>query len=1235
MVLQKRSTKFIPQTSTEKSYTHVRATALPENFQSTTGSRKDEILENRKFINSLPELQIDNIFHTILTDKLILEASFGEIRSDTTEAYQGTLSDPRFGASPANNNICGSCASNRDFCPFHIGHIALAHPIINPAGLMASVILVLQSVCNSCGRLLMYPEQLIDAGENMLQGKERLERIAAKVPIKAVCNHCGDNITQFVKDRSNNTGRLYVNGDVPMMIDEYEVKKRLSRISKTDAEFLGFSEYHPSDMVISIYPVIAPEFRPPFYKDNVEHRHVITEIYIKLIRSNGALRNIVEGSKASTKEKTRELINDKITEIIFDIRKFLSSKNWKVNRKNLKSLKSVFGEKGGAIDAIKGSSRMGNVGRTVAGPDPANNHNEITIPEYIARRISTLVVASYHNIEMLTKMYNDGLIKRIIFSKNHVHNHPMVVNDIIITEKNHHLYNIQIGDSVYRPLIDGDIVLIGRQPSLHKGSLIGCRVRITHDINMGANLSITTPLNLDFDGDELNITVIANSGEEMDLIANAKYVMMKEQTGAPLVGIVFNALTAIYLMTAPDDGHHRSWLSSAMFFNGLMEIEHGVNINDLLTRADNENVKLIITFDDGFNDIHLKSDDFRDETNLKNFADTLTPMVSDDIINAKIYNSVDEQINTYIQEIKNTILINDVSSKIGNNINEIHEHIMSLFMNFIDKIKNHEPINELEFIRNINKDQNLLANDLNIINFLMKEFDIDELVLSNVFIQIKNEFEKINTYVDETTDSAEIANREKQMYNLSATQQLKNNNTNIIKSPTDIDLLIFSEQLKSQNLDLFNNKELFESIVKKINTIKKYSQNNIKSWTDVKNILSSLNSTTILSDNSIFLHDNFSTEQYAMIIATKIINIVKLLESPISIKENSVDIIEARKLYERIKSKFTIYYPGSLLLSAVFPSDFNYNMKDVLIRNGIIVQGTLTSTHISPGSHNSIIHFIYTYYNEDRRIEFLSDIQRIGTFIIGSLGVSFGYSDLNTSELQGVNASEELRSAMAAAKYSAQQLASQNQSFQTTKTHEKIAMISSTIVNKAIDIAKKLPSDSPYKIMAESGTKGSAGNTAQALAAIGYISGGKVIGHKWGSARRFPHLFPQSEQMDQFNLIRNGLAINDYTSGFTLTEGFSASDAARKANIAIACNTSESGTIYKNMANAMRSLVIDYLGVVRNERNKINSFLYAGDGMGRNKVLVIQNKDIPPQLISPLPIFADIRNIVDDLNVRA
>ena len=74
-------------------------------------------------------------------------------------------------------------------------------------------------------------------------------------------------------------------------------------------------------------------------------------------------------------------------------------------------------------------------------------------------------------------------------------------------EKKELCNQLKIGDIVERHIIDEDVVLFNRQPSLHRVSIMGFHAKILPWRTLRFNESNCTPFNADFDGDEMNIHI--------------------------------------------------------------------------------------------------------------------------------------------------------------------------------------------------------------------------------------------------------------------------------------------------------------------------------------------------------------------------------------------------------------------------------------------------------------------------------------------------------------------------------------------------------------------------------------------------------------------------------------------------------------------------------------------------------------------------------------------------------
>ena len=67
--------------------------------------------------------------------------------------------------------------------------------------------------------------------------------------------------------------------------------------------------------------------------------------------------------------------------------------------------------------------------------------------------------------------------------------------------------HLEIGYTVERHIDNNDPVVFNRQPSLHKMSMMGHRIKVMPWSTFRLNLSCTSPYNADFDGDEMNMHV--------------------------------------------------------------------------------------------------------------------------------------------------------------------------------------------------------------------------------------------------------------------------------------------------------------------------------------------------------------------------------------------------------------------------------------------------------------------------------------------------------------------------------------------------------------------------------------------------------------------------------------------------------------------------------------------------------------------------------------------------------
>lgn len=114
--------------------------------------------------------------------------------------------------------------------------------------------------------------------------------------------------------------------------------------------------------------------------------------------------------------------------------------------------------------------------------------------------------------------------------------------------------HIHIPCQVERHLVDDDIVVFNRQPTLHKMSMMGHRVKVLPWSTFRLNLSVTTPYNADFDGDEMNMHIPQGleTKAEIQELCMVPQMILTPQSNRPVMGIVQDSLTGATKMTKRD-----------------------------------------------------------------------------------------------------------------------------------------------------------------------------------------------------------------------------------------------------------------------------------------------------------------------------------------------------------------------------------------------------------------------------------------------------------------------------------------------------------------------------------------------------------------------------------------------------------------------------------------------------------------------------------------------------------
>ncbi|XP_015756612.1 PREDICTED: DNA-directed RNA polymerase II subunit RPB1-like [Acropora digitifera] len=217
----------------------------------------------------------------------------------------------------------------------------------------------------------------------------------------------------------------------------------------------------------------------------------------------------------------------------------------------LKSVKQRLKSKEGRVRGNLMGKRVDFSARAVITPDPNLSIDQVGVPRTIAQNLTFPEIVTPFNIDSMQELVRRGN-NQYPGAKYIIRDNGERV-DLRFHPKPSDLH-LQFGYRVERHIRDDDVIIFNRQPTLHKMSMMGHRVKILPWSTFRLNLSVTTPYNADFDGDEMNLHV----PQSLEARAEITEIMMvprnivTPQSNKPVMGIVQDSLMAVRRFTKRD-----------------------------------------------------------------------------------------------------------------------------------------------------------------------------------------------------------------------------------------------------------------------------------------------------------------------------------------------------------------------------------------------------------------------------------------------------------------------------------------------------------------------------------------------------------------------------------------------------------------------------------------------------------------------------------------------------------
>jgi DNA-directed RNA polymerase II subunit RPB1 len=452
-----------------------------------------------------------------------------ELFDNNSEPKRNGLIDARLGTTD-DNIICDTCGLNSTFCGGHFGHIILEEYMFN-IGFLPYVKKILSCVCLKCSKLLVYKneKELNEIVKNKV-GKNRLAEIKNLVKDATHCQQpnvgCGapvfkikmehkktEMLVVLVAELKDNSSREEENAtkssETSITLTPETCYNILKNISDEDCAILGFDPKRgrPENMIHKIFPVPPVPVRPSVKLDGSAptREDDLTRKLADIVKKNVELGHHKETIGIQSIQNVThhaQLLQYHIA-TYFDNETPIMPKTEQKGRTDKSLVSRLKGKEGRFRNNLMGK-RVDFSARTVITPDPGISVNQVGVPIYVAMNLTYPEVVTPYNINMMQKLVRNGRYiypgaNRVI-PKSSQNSDRVLPIDLRFRKGG---VELQFGDIVERHLNENDIVLLNRQPTLHKQSMMGHYVHVIQDptyTSFRVNPGVTVPYNADYDG---------------------------------------------------------------------------------------------------------------------------------------------------------------------------------------------------------------------------------------------------------------------------------------------------------------------------------------------------------------------------------------------------------------------------------------------------------------------------------------------------------------------------------------------------------------------------------------------------------------------------------------------------------------------------------------------------------------------------------------------------------------
>ena len=501
-------------------------------------------------------VHITGVSFSVLTPEDVLGMAVCEVSSSVAyqhhEAKHAGINDPRLGT-VNESNTCMTCHNDMVECPGHSGFLRLAVPVFHYAH-VPRLVKILSVVCPCC----------LSVSPSSRAGKRVCRMEACAIPLPKYRAR-GSWITRdWSPEGVERLGSLVQAGEIDegwreSLLAESCAESVFVLLQGVDVEELkkagvvGEQSEHPRNYMLPLLLVPPLCFRPSVifgHSTRTRGQDDLTVRLQEIMRCNNRIaRARAGGVPTSGLEETLSMCIGSYMNR--DCNPKHTGRQRGNRRGNEKCIMDRLKGKRGRIRGCLMGKRVNFCARSVISPGCKIAVDEIGVPAIIARKLTFKERVTEINLGKMRACVAAGHLQlRGARSVTNLRGENCLVeyggNPEVLAR------SLRPGCVVERYMRDGDWVLVNRQPTLRKKSMMTHRVVVVPGKTILLNLSTAHPYNADFDGDEMNL----HFPQTHEAVSDARELMsvgsqlLNAQDSRPVMGLVQDSLLAAFLLTS-------------------------------------------------------------------------------------------------------------------------------------------------------------------------------------------------------------------------------------------------------------------------------------------------------------------------------------------------------------------------------------------------------------------------------------------------------------------------------------------------------------------------------------------------------------------------------------------------------------------------------------------------------------------------------------------------------------